>query len=671
MAARGFGDDSGLLWAKPPPLVKAGRVAFVRPPPNLQPTGWVAPTEFPSLAGVKRICVDVETYDPHLKAIGPGTIRGDAHVCGLAVGTDDGRRWYFPTRHEGGGNLDEGLVWRWARDELNAFTGDVVGAKLIYDLDHMWNYGVYFPLAHRFYDVQIAEPLLDDNRFSYKLEGISKDYLGVGKDEELLDKAAAAYGVTDIKSNLYRFPASYVGPYGESDVDRPLRILEMQFKKLEELGLLDLFDMESRLLPVLLAVRRRGVRVNVARAEEVREKLIRAREELLKRFRAIAGPQAEFMAPDSFVKALLDQKLIINKTAKSDQYSITRGWLEAHEGNDLVDIILAGRKINTTINTFIEGHVFNHVIKGRIHCEFVQLRDGDGGTIARFSSRNPNLQNVPSRDEEIGPLVRGLFEPDEGEDWERHDQSQMEYRLQVHFARGRSGEAARELYRSNPKTDFHKFCADMLGVDPEDKVLRKRVKNTNFAKSYGALAPKLATTFGVSISEAQKFITTYEEKLPFTKATFEAAQKAAQDNGFVRSILGRYARFPLWEPRSNAFTKRKDRKPALPHERALAEYGKDIIRAGTYKALNNVLQFSNADYVKKTMVDIWEAGLCAPDALGPFLLQVHDELDYSVPRTAKGDEASKEAKRLMEVAVPLRVPVIVESERGENWGKCA
>ena len=635
---------------------------------------WFAPTELPSLRGVKRIAFDVETCDPDLNELGPGTKR-NGYVVGICIGADNGGRWYLPTRHQGGGNLDEDLVWRWARAELNAYDGIVVGANLIYDLDYAANYGVTFAKVKRFHDVQLAEPLLDEHRFSYSLESLCRDYLGESKDETLLKEAAVAYGfgATEkmIKQNLWRLPAGYVGPYGEGDVDRPLRIIDLQLKKLEEQGLTELFDLESRLLPVLLGMRRRGVRVDVDGAQRVRDRLVVARDEALARIRRLAGPKAELMAPASFADALLQRGLPVGRTAKSGQYSITSAWMKQHAGDELVDAIQAGRKVNTIITTFIDGHIFNHAIGGRIYCQFKQLKDDEGGTGARFSSANPNLQNIPARDEELAPLVRGLFLPDEGESWERHDESQMEYRLQVHYARGVGAKEARQKYHDDPETDFHKFCAELLHADPEDKVLRKKIKNTNFAKSYGAQPPKLAQTFNCSLQEAIDFVKLYEEKLPFTVTTFNAAQEAAQRQGFVRSVLGRYARFPLWEPADNPRRKMEQRSRALPREAAEAAYGLRLVRAGTYKALNNVLQFSNADHVKKTMVDIWEAGICAPDVLGAFLLQVHDELDYSVPPTAQADEAVREAKHLMENAIPLRVPVLVEASRGKDWGECA
>lgn len=634
-------------------------------------SNWVAPSEFPSLKGVKRISLDVETCDPLLRDLGPGTIRGDAHICGVCLGIDGGARYYFPTRHEGGGNLDERMVWNWAKEELNAFDGIVVGAKLIYDLDHLWNYGVTLPNVRRFHDVQLAEPLIDETKFEYNLDSLAEEYLGENKREDKLKEAAAAMGFgSNVKANIFRMPASMVGEYGEADADLPLRIMDLQLKKLEELQILDLFDLESRLLPILLTMRRRGVRMDMDNANLVKAKLTKERDVLLAKLKHLCGPKAEFMAPDSFAEKLVDEGLPVGRTAKSGQYSITKDWLTKNAGHPIIDTVLAGRAVNTIITTFIDGHVFNHTINGRIHCEFVQLKDGDGGTGARFSSRNPNLQNIPSRDDYLAPLVRGLFLPEEDEDWECQDQSQMEYRFNVHFARGRGAQEARDKYNDDPETDFHKMCAEMMGVDTSDPLVRKKVKQINFAKTYGAQAPRLAVGMGVSIDEAKKFIAEYEAALPFTVDTFNMAKKRAGDRGYVRSILGRYANFNLWEPENNSRKPKSQREKAQPHDKALFYWGPRIVRAGTYKALNNVLQFSNADYTKKTMVDIYEAGLCAPSALGPFLLQVHDELDYSVPRTKEGNEAAAEAMRLMETSIKLSVPVVVKAKRGPTWGAC-
>jgi DNA polymerase I-like protein with 3'-5' exonuclease and polymerase domains len=619
----------------------------------------------PSLQGAKRIAVDTETCDPTLEELGPGVRRG-AYIAGIAVAVDNGPRVYLPIRHDGGDNVDPGLVLRWARDELIKFDGELVGANLLYDLDFLAEEGIHFPKVKKFLDVQVAEPLLDEHRLQYNLDSLAHDYLGEQKVEAMLREAAVAMGFgasnKDIKSNLWRLPGRYVGPYGEGDVDLPLRILPLQMKKLADEGLTELFDLESRLIPLLLAMRRRGVRINTGKVDEVRAKLVVERDLMLGNLRRLAGPTATFMAPESFAPALREAGLKFPMTGKTGKPSITKGWLVQHKEHPLVAAIMRGRRVETIINTFIDGHIGRHLINGRIHCEFHQLKGDDGGTIARFSSSSPNLQNLPARDEEIGPLVRGLFIPEDGEDWNRIDLSQIEYRFAVHYAIGEGADEARRSYNEDPKTDFHKLCAVMAGKDPNDKYVRKAIKNVNFAKLYGGGIPKIAATMGVSVEEATEFVNTYDARLPFVKKTLEAATQAAKKRGYVKTILGRRQRFNLWEPPGN-YT--REFTP-LPREQAREQYGDNIVRAFTYASLNRVLQGSAADQMKCAMVNAWEAGVC--DVIGPFLITVHDELDNSVPRTKEGREAVMELKRHMENAIKLKVPVIAEMEQGPDWG---
>lgn len=658
-------DHSGLIWQTP---VKPRQERGFTGPVVLPPSGWAPPTELPTLRGVKRICVDTETKDPELSELGPGVRRPGCHIVGLALAVDGGPRWYFPIRHEGGGNLDAAMVMGWAREELNAFDGEVVGAQLLYDLDFLAEEGVTFPLAKAFHDVQVAEPLLDEWRRSYSLDSLARDYLGEQKEEELLRRVAALHGWVGnkaVKRNLWRLPGDYAGAYGEGDVDLPLRILPKQLARLEEEGLTQVYEIERKLIPMLLAMRRRGVRVNVARAEEVLKGLRVKQTEALAHLKRLAGPGAEFMRPATLVKALSERGLKVPRTPKSGQPSITKAFLERHQSDELCATVAKGRRIGIVITTFMEGHILGHAINGRIHCQFHQLKGDDAGTIARLSSSDPNLQNVPARDEELAPMVRGIFEPEDGEVWERLDENQVEYRLLTNFAIGPSGEGARQRYINEPSTDFHKMAATMLKVDPEDKVKRKRVKTWNFAKVYGAGVKKLAEISGSSFADAQKLDAEYNQLMPFVEATYTRAMQWADRRGFVVTVLGRRQRFPFWEPAGNFG---EGRKPMLPREQALAAYGPRVVRANTHMALNRKLQASAADIMKKAMVDAWEAGI--QGALGAPLLTVHDELDLSKPRTAAGDEAVRELQRIMERCVQLKVPLICDRESGTTWGNC-
>jgi deoxycytidine triphosphate deaminase len=649
---------------------------------------WLAPTlpDPNEFNGVRRLCVDVEVKDEQLDLMGPGVRRPGNFVVGLALGADDGRRWYFPFSHEDPrDNMDRRLVMRWARDVLNKLRVDVVGAHLLYDLDWLANDGITFAAARYFFDVQNAEPLLDENRLSFSLETLSQDYLGEGKDEELLKEAAVSWGFhkkpKDLKKNLWRLPGRYVGPYAEADVDRPLRILEMQEKRLHEEGLWDLFIMESRLIPLLLAMRRRGVRVDIEQAQRVRERLVQEREKWLKVIRQHAGAGADLMDKDRLGRALEARGIQVPRTLKRGDYSIKKELLALHKNDELCHAIREGRKVNTIITTFLDGHILGHHVNGRIHCEFNQLKSdtevGDDikGTIARFSSSNPNLQNVPARDEELAPLIRGMFLPEEGELWHRKDYNQIEYRFLAHFAKGKGADECRAQYNKDPKTDYHKLCARLANMDELDTFIRKLVKNINFGKVYGAGPDKLAATMGKSKEEAIAFTEKYDEDLPFVKETFDTASEIAQHYGYVRTILKRRQRFPFWEPKK---WHGGERPPGLPYEQAIEQYGGHsretgkplrqhwrLRRAYTHAALNRVLQGSAADMMKKAMVEIWESGVC--DIIGAPLLTVHDELDDSVPQTPAGREAAAEATRLMQNAIQLRVPVLVDADYGANW----
>lgn len=642
---------------------------------------WTPPQELPQLKGrgIKRIAIDFETKDPDLLSKGIGIRRG-SHAVGLAIGTDDGRRWYLPTRHEGGGNLDEGLVKRWAKSELDGYEGEVCGANLGYDLDYAAEWGVNFGSVRAFHDVQIAEPLLDENRLQFGLDALSKDYLGEGKDERALLEMASAYGFStaaSAKSHIHVLPSSGVGEYAEADVDRPLRIMDLQLPKIDAEGLSRIYEVERKLIPILVRMRRRGVRIDVEGAVRLRDRFVKERARWVAELKRIAGPKAELMEPLSFYQALKDRGVEVPLTPKSGQPSITKPMLERYQEDPLVKVILNGRKLNTLIATFMDGQILSQAVNGRLYPTWNQLKDDSKGTIARLSGSNPNLQFIPARDaewqeEEFAAMVRGMFLPEEGEEAQRADYSQIEYRFLVHFARGRGAEEAREMYRKDPRTDFHKMTMRMLGIpDSERKKAKgKKVKITNFAKVYGAQAPQLASQMGCSIQEAEEFVKEYNRQLPFVEETMNSAQGWAQKRGYVVTVMDRRRRYPFWGPKRY---KRDSGAPVFRDmDKAAEHYGGrwKIERVGCFTALNGKMQGSSADLIKKAMVDAEEAGLTAPSALGPILMTVHDELVNSVPKTRAGDEAAKELVRVMEGALTISVPIIVEADRGDSWGAC-
>ena len=289
-----------------------------------------------------------------------------------------------------------------------------------------------------------------------------------------------------------------------------------------------------------------------------------------------------------------------------------------------------------------------HTYKGRIYAEINQLRGDNGGTVTgRFSYANPNLQQIPARNKDLGPRIRRLFIPEEGHTWGCFDYNQQEPRLVVHYASLQNLYGVDEVLEAYKKgdADFHSIVADMAEIP------RYQAKTINLGLFYGMGKNKLQAELSVNKERAQELFQQYHGRVPFVKQLMDAVMKRAQDSGKIRTLLGRLCRFHLWEPNYFGIYK------ALPHEQAILEHGPGIRRAYTYKALNKLIQGSAADMTKKAMIELYKAGIIPH-------IQVHDELDISV----KDDKQSKQIVEIMESAVGLEVPNKVDYESGKNWG---
>jgi DNA polymerase I-like protein with 3'-5' exonuclease and polymerase domains len=589
----------------------------------------------------------------------------------LAVGTDDGYRAYFPIAHELGGNMDRKIVLRWAKEQFSRPNQPKVGANILYDLEHLAVAGV--PVAGKIYDVQYAEPLIDENRFSYSLQSIAAQHLGEGKvSDEMYKWSKMAYGgsLESQGANIWRCPVGLVGPYAEGDVDLPLRILEKQRVLLHNEDLWDLFETECSLIPMLLAMRLRGVRVDVAKAERIGATLQKQINEWQRVLNQRAGTQINVHAADSLAKLFDKIGIKYPRTAKTGKPSFVKVWLEnlQHPAPE-IRMVLNIRKFHTILETFIKGYILEKHVNGRLYGMFHPLRSDDGGTVSgRYSSSLPNLQNIPMRDKTIilvhgvemplGQAVRSLFIPDDDCLWTKDDYSQVEFRLITHYGEGESAHDAREAYSTDPTTDFHTLVSKMCGID------RGAAKGINFGLAYNMGEDKLSDSLGIPIDQARVLFKQYHERLPFVKNLQDATSSAAARRGWIRTALGRRARFPLYEPSS--WDESKGCTP-LPFEAAQKKWGHKIRRAYTYKAMNRLIQGTAADVMKKSMSNLWKSGVC--DVLGAPHLTVHDELDWSVPKTKAGAEAHAEVLNIMQTSMKFRVPLICDTESGPNWGE--
>jgi len=620
-----------------------------------------APPEYRSIDGLKRIGLDIEAHDPGIDQFGPGAHRKDGKVVGVSIAYAEQDACYYPTQHEVGPNVeDPDKFYARLAEEAQKFEGEIVGANLQYDLDWLrTRHGIVFPKA-KFRDVQIAEPLIDENRLTYKLDALCKDYLNLTKS---YDELVKLYGQGYIE-NMHRVHPSHASVYAEDDATLAWRVFDKQQSKLEQDELLELFRIEAALTPLLLEMRYQGVRVNVKKAEDSSDRLRKEKAEIEAKLRDMAGTSVDIWSADSISVGFDALGLEYERTA-TGKPSFKKDWLKACN-HEIAQLIMRAREYDKTAGTFIDSYILQGHVGGRIHCMFNQLKSDESGTVSgRFSSSNPNLQNIPARHPELGPLMRSMFIPEEGMQWGSLDWSQIEYRLLVHYAASTKGIDASEavrMYRQDPSTDFHQMASDLTGVP------RKQAKNVNFGVVYGMGVPKLAASLGVEMSDAQAIMDKFHANAPFIRSMLERASSAAASRGFIRTILGRKRRFPTFEveyrgDKGEVVKELVDEK-LLDAVLSTRRVTKRPRRSFTHKSLNALLQGSAADLMKKAMVDAWDAGVF--NVLVPHLT-VHDELNSSVPRTKEGHEAFEELRHIMEQAVTLEVPVLADGTLGSNW----
>ena len=486
---------------------------------------------FPSLAGQGAIAIDCETFDPDLKTLGPGPHR-DGFIAGIAVGTEAGYRNYYPIAHETGPNLQKDVVLSWLSRELQS---DVpkIGANLIYDLLFLEAAGV--KVNGPFYDVQIAEPLLDENRPTYSLSSLAEKYLGEAKAEQTLgDWMVEHFGQKD-KGNIWRVPPDIVAPYAAGDVDLPLRIFARQQIELKKRGRLwELFLMESKLIPMLLAMRQRGVRVDLEKAEQLYQKLTEQQAEAVAAIKHQSGIEIAPWNACSLAKVFDHLGLQYPRTEKIKAPSFTKAWLEHHQ-HPVTDLIRRVRHLDKLRETFIKGILEKHV-DGRIFTQFNQLRSDSNGTVSgRLSSSRPNLQQIPVRSVE-GKLIRSIFIPEEGQRWFKNDWSQIEYRLIVNDAASLKlpgAQAVVDKYNSDQNADFHQIVADMTGLD------RYAAKTVNFGLAYGEGVAKLCASLGLSKENSETLLSEYHRRAPFIKHLANGWMSIVARTGQIETLLGR------------------------------------------------------------------------------------------------------------------------------------
>ena len=610
-------------------------------------TEWDCPETFPDLSHEKYIAIDLETKDPDLRSKGSGAIQGHGEIVGIAVATE-GWKGYYPIAHEGGGNLDRRIVLEWFK-KVCATDSYKIFHNAMYDVCWIRAYGI--PINGHIMDTMLMASLIDENRLWYTLNSISYDYLRKTKDEKALKDAAESWGI-DPKSELYKLPAMYVGSYAEQDAYLTLELFKRLSAEIQKKNLVEIFDLESQLFPCLIDMKFKGVRVDVERAHKLKKQLLQQEESILLQVKKETGIDVQIWAARSIAKVFDKLSLTYAKTEKTQSPSFTKNFLSTHS-NPVVKSIAKAREINKAHTTFIDT-ILKHNYRGRIHADINPIRSDQGGTVTgRFSYSNPNLQQIPARNKDLGPMIRSLFLPEEGHKWGCFDYSRQEPRLVVHYAAStepicfdNSVEKIVDKFNNND-VDFHQTVADMANIS------RTQAKTINLGLFYGMGKAKLQAELGLNTkAEAEDLFNQYHENVPFVKELMNSTSRHAQISGSIGTLLGRRCRFNKWEPKSFGMHKPMD------FDEAVSTYKLEHIRrAFTYNALNKLIQGSAADMTKKAMLDLYNEGIVPH-------IQIHDELDISVKDEAQAQKIIK----IMENAVTLKVPKKDDYEFGNSWG---
>jgi DNA polymerase I-like protein with 3'-5' exonuclease and polymerase domains len=647
-------------------------------PMFLPESSWTRLEELPDLRQFDEIAIDTETRDNGLASgYGPGWAFRNGYISGVSVAYDragEETAFYIPLNHPDTDNFarDSVAAWLKAHSHLRCIFHNGP-----YDLGWFRADGLLEKPPEKIDDTTAMAVMIDEHEFSYSLDSVAARCGIEGKDETMLRDAASAYGFNP-KSEMWRMPAKFVGPYAEQDALATLRAARSMRPRLVDEGTVKAYTLEMELIPLIQEMRMRGIDVDLDLAEQAKATLEGKRDEVFKDLSARLDQRVgmEEIGKTKWLRAVFDAEGIEYPFTERGNASFTAGvtgWMHKHP-HWLPQLIVKADKYHNAASKFIQGYIIDYCHRGRIHPSINQFRSEDettgtrqGTRSHRFSYSDPPLQQMPSRDPEITPLIRGCFKPRPGEKWARIDYEQQEYRLMVHFASllglPKADEAA-DKYRNDPNTDFHQLVAELTGLD------RTSAKQTNFAKAYGAGLKQFMALTNMSEADASRVMSQYDNEMPFINELNEECKRQAGRRGFIRLIDGARSHYPFWEGPWLSYSDHAKYAQAglltspcrLPEAEKRQEnedhpwHGKRLRRADTRKAMNNLIQGSAARQTKIAMRDAWKEGIVP-------LLQIHDELAISTDRREEGERLAE----IMRDAVKLVIPVGAAPDWGLNW----
>ncbi len=552
-----------------------------------------------------------------------------AQLVGMSFAVEGGTAWYVAVSRET--EVAQSMV-NVFRPFFESTTIEKVGQNLKYDI---------LVLSH--YDVEVAGPLFDTMLAHYVVQPEQRHNMDLLAEKYLHYRTIpieALIGSGRTQRNMADLDPKEIVDYACEDADVTLRLYPILKEEMEKYEVTSVFtDIEMPLLPVLARMERNGVRLDTAALEETGRNFTERMQQLEADIYELAGHEFTITSPKQVGAVLFDELQISAKVkkTKTGQYSTSEEVLESlRDKHPIVEKILQHRALKKLLSTYVEAlPKLIHPETGHIHTSFNQAVTATG----RLSSSNPNLQNIPVRGED-GREIRRAFVPEEGEVFFSADYSQIELRIMAHLSEdehmGADFNSGLDIHAATAARIFHK------PVDEVDRDERRKAKTANFGIIYGISAFGLSERMGVSRGEAKELIESYFSTYPKVREYMNESIERAKQTGYITTQFGR--------------------------RRYLADInaGNATVRGYAERnAVNAPIQGTAADIIKLAMVAI-DRRLREEKLQTRMILQVHDELNFSVPPTEL-EQVRHLVVEEMERAFQMRVPLVAECGEGTNW----
>lgn len=550
------------------------------------------------------VTLDFETRDPNIALKkGAGWVFKDFDILGAAYKIDDSEPRFTS-------NMDE------VRNVV-ASSKTIICHNAQYDVGCLHRLGISYS-DKTIVDTVILAKLYDNTLFQYGLDSLSSDFLGKNKSYDLLLEAFPGQTIKKLMSNmdlLFSERPDLVEQYAKQDVELTYKLAQWYKRSLYDDGL-KLVPMYSDLIKAFVLWRSKGVRIDLAKAERSSAALHALEIEARERFKSYCG-DINIESTKQLSEAFRNLGLVPGTSDKGGD-SVDSKWrsLQRHPAIDALD---DAKKYQKLRRDFVEGSL-SRAEDGRIYPEMNILGASETG---RFSSSNPNIQQLPKRDPISSELVRSIFIPEDGCRWSSLDFSSQEPRLQVAYAylsECRGSDKLLDAFLLNAKHDLHQQVADLAGID------RKTAKTINLGISYGMGVAKLATSLKLDEESAKRLMKQYNKLTPYLSQLNKKVRESAEKKGYVKTLAGRRLQVDMSAP---------------------------------YKALNKLIQGSAADQTTLCLVQAYREGL-------PVMFSVHDSIELSISSNSQAERM----KSIMEQSYGLPVPFHTDILFGNNWGDC-